>query len=290
MAGPNCEYLSVRPLLADIARRKGLDLVEAHGQAGGLAALAAGVKESGASVFCNLPLCCTVEAEALGAVITFGDGRMDPRAGAPFCRGLEEILDLQAMDLSSGRIAAVLEACSLLHARGEHVALEISGPLTILNWIVDLMVLFREWRKNVALMLAVLARLQEELFAFALAAGKSGVTLLSFADPLCSFSLLGPKRFAFLAEEFVLPFLRRLKNENVAPLVHVCPQTSRSLVQLGLASWKPLRLAGPCTYTQGCLEAQDRALFLGEACIKNDARRLPDGVIKELILRQGQFT
>jgi len=285
MNEPACGHLDAAGVEAGLLARLGLGLPQAHQNGADMARLARALKERKGAVLCTLPFCCTVEAEALGASIRLGDAVTGPRAAGYVCSSLREVLRLSPMDVAAGRMAEVLRACSLLARTGEAVALEISGPMTILNGLMALAVVVREWRKDAALMGEVLARLEEDLARYALAAAQQGAAVLCYADPAGALSILGPNRFAFAADWFVLPLLRRLQTDaGFGGALHVCPKTAHALVCEGRASWRDLPLDRPMPYGQGCLAAAKSALPVGEACIKNTGYILNNSSIKQLVL------
>ncbi|OLN28930.1 Methylcobalamin methyltransferase MMP0831 [Desulfovibrio sp. DV] len=284
MPEPACGHLDATGTEAGLLAGLGLSFPGIHTDGAAMARLARGIKESNGAVLCTLPFCCTVEAEALGASIRLGDAAIGPRAGTFVCSSLREVLRLPPMETAAGRLGQVLRACSLLATAGEPVALEISGPMTILNWLMDLAVVLREWRRDAALMGEVLARLHDELAGYALAAADAGVLVLGYADPTGTLSILGPQRFGFVADRFVLPLLGRLQADvGGKAAVHVCPKLAHALVSEDRASWQDLPLARPMAYGQGCLAAGKNGLPLGEACLKNTGYFLKNGVIKQLV-------
>lgn len=282
MTEPACGHLDTTGVEAGLLARLGLSFPGSHTDGAAMAHLSRGIKESKGAVLCTLPFCCTVEAEALGASVRLGDAAIGPRAQVPVCSSLREVLRLPPLKTAAGRMGQVLRACALLSGAGDPVALEISGPMTILNWLMDLAVVLREWRRDAALMAEILARLQEELAVYALAAANTGVSVLGYADPTGTLSILGPQRFGFVADRFVLPLLGRLQ-ADAGSAVHVCPKIAHALVSEDRASWQDLPLARPMTYGQGCLAVGQSTLPLGEACLKNTGYFLKDGVIKQLV-------
>ncbi len=280
-----CGRRDVAALPDELLARLGLrrDAVHTDAQAMARVALARQAELGGS--LCFLPFCCTLEAEALGAPIRLGDAVAGPRAAAFVCAGLRDVLALPPMDIGCGRIARVLAACQALAGQGEAVALEISGPLTILNWLMELAAVFREWRRDEALFRDVLARLDRELRLFALAAAGRGVRAISFADPVGTLSVLGPGRFDFLADAFTRPFLGRLREaQGFAAALHVCPKTAGGLVSRGLAAWRELPAGGPGSYAEACLAAGADGRIYGEACLKDAGYRPRGGVLRELVL------
>ena len=282
MPEPACGHLDATGAEAGLLAGLGLSFPGIHTDGAAMARLSRGIKESKDAVLCTLPFCCTVEAEALGASIRLGDAAIGPRAQAPVCSSLRDVLHLPPLETAAARLGQVLRACSLLAKAGEPVALEISGPMTILNWLMDLAVVFREWRRDTALMGEVLARLHEELAGYALAAADAGVSVLGYADPTGTLSILGPHRFGFVADRFVMPLLGRLQTDAGAA-VHICPKLAHALVSEGRASWQDLPLPRPMAYGEGCLAASQSGLPLGEVCLKDTGYFLKNGVIKQLV-------
>ncbi len=238
------------------------------------------------TIFCSLPFGSTVEAEAFGADVFHGDGMSGPRIGKYVYDEVDKLTGLPVIDFSSGPVAAVLKACSLLKKMGGNVALEISGPITILNSLIDMALLIKAWRKREELIENVFSRIMKELLIYTERAYASGVEILCYADPTGSLSILGPKYSEFLAERFIVPFL-----ENAISLIpdgsvlHLCPKTSAILLKLGLAEWNHVPLEKSMTYHTAFFMLRDRVKIIGQNCIKNPNVTVDE--IKELIL--GKF-
>jgi uroporphyrinogen-III decarboxylase len=286
MSAYGCGHRDMAVLPEELLTRLGLSYPEVHTDAASMARVARARKADKGLALCALPFCCTLEAEALGASIRLGDATAGPRAGSFVCGCLRDVLALAPMDLGIGRIAQALAACEMLTHAGETVALEISGPLTILNWLMELATVFKEWRRDESLFRDVLVRLGGELCRLALEAARHGVSAVSFADPVGTLSVLGPRRFGFLADAFTLPFLHRLREtDGFGAALHVCPKTARALVGEGLAVWRELPIDGQASYLEACLAVAAKGRLYGEACLKNADYRPRGGVIRELALR-----
>ncbi|WP_428559894.1 MAG: uroporphyrinogen decarboxylase family protein [Solidesulfovibrio sp. DCME] len=285
MSASACGHGDMAVLPEALLARLGLTRRQVHTDAAAMARLARARRDDTGLALCLLPFCCTVEAEALGASIDLGDAVAGPRAGAFVCDGLRDVLALAPMGLRAGRLGQVLAACAGLARAGEAVALEISGPLTILNWLMDLTTVFKEWRRDEALFRDVLDRLAEELRLFALAAAKAGVWAVSFADPVGTVGVLGPGRFGVLADAFTVPFLRRLREaDGFGARLHVCPRTAGALVAQGRATWREWPVDDRAFPGAAGLPAGHNRLS-GEACLKNAGYRPKGGVVRELVLR-----
>lgn len=143
---------------AIVSQKLGISLPEAYRQWPQMMRLSRGIRDHEGSGFCELPFCHTLEGEALGGIVNFS-GTFGPRANAYSCTTAQELLALPAMDLKSGRVAQVLEACARLRAEGDEVILMVSGPFTILNLLIDPMLLYRILRKTPEDMQAILDKL-----------------------------------------------------------------------------------------------------------------------------------
>ena len=84
-----------------------------------MARLSKALKEHDGAAFCELPFCHTVEAEAMGGIVNYGNERTGPRAGEYICHSVEELLELPSIDFEKGRIHEVLLACRQLREEGE---------------------------------------------------------------------------------------------------------------------------------------------------------------------------
>ncbi len=63
-----------------------------------MAELAQVLKECDKAPFCELPFCHTVEAEAMGGIINYGNGEDRTESERYLCTDIEEILELPAID------------------------------------------------------------------------------------------------------------------------------------------------------------------------------------------------
>ena len=282
-----CGYENASAFDPQIADRIGLSFPQTHGDAAAMALLAVEVRKNSGGRVCSLPFCCTVEAEALGGRINLGDRENGPRVGEYVFESLEKLPDgLVELDFSRGRLREVLEACRLLKSGGEHVSVEFSGPLTILNGLMDISQVFKGWRKNEPLMREVLDRLGREIFRYAAELKAAGTDILSFADPTGAPNILGLRYSSMMAELFLVPFLKKsetLLDEET--IMQVCPRSSHMLTSQGLAEWASVDLGRPLSYDEGCLECRGKAKFLGQSCIKNKTFFLHDGKIQTLRLK-----
>ncbi len=181
--------------------------------------------------FCILPFCHTVEAEAMGGDINLGD---EIRYEA-----VEDIIKVNVSYDESLRIKKMLKACEILKANGETVIFTISGPFSILSCLIDITKIFKCWRKNPSSVELLFNHLSQELLILAEKACKSGADYISYADPVATPKILGPKYTESISKLFTFSFLHNLQNiciENTN--ITVCPQIIVVLNSLNLISDK----------------------------------------------------
>lgn len=228
---------------------------------------------------CILPFCHTVEGENLGAKINYGDERIGPRAGEYRMTEVEDLLSLPEIDPGKGHMAEVLHACRILHEQGEIVALEMSGPFTILSTIIDLSTIIRRWRKKPGVIERVILNLQASISTYFRAAKDAGVTLLSYSDSAGGLNILGPKYMEWITVEFTYPFLKEVQSlSDELTMIQLCPKLSFALTGLGLAEWVEIPLTRAMTYEQACLDVLGKADFVGQCCIKDNGVYLNESI------------
>lgn len=253
----------------EAVRKLQLSLPEIYMRAEPMALAAQAWREYRGAEYCMLPFCHTVEAEALGGIISYGNETSGPRGKEYICDAPEELLRLPPIDFETGRIHEVLLACRRLKEQKEHVVLQVSGPLTILNVLIDAGCLFRALRKQPELMKEVFEKLGNEILAFMEIAEVYGAEIVSYADPVGGVNILGPKPAEQLTEDFTYGFLKQAERrlgKNV--LVHLCPKTLYALLGTGHAQYEEIELPVPLSYGRACIEMIGKVRFAGRMCIK----------------------
>ena len=107
---------------------------------------------------------------------------------------------------------------------------QLSGPVSILSCMMPLNSVFKSWRKEPEAAKRCLDATADMLLAFAREIRAAGVKYISYSDPAGSRDILGPKYSRQMAEEFTLPFLKRLAEAcGEETDVTVCPLTAQAL-------------------------------------------------------------
>jgi len=281
-----CTYDNISESCPEAAKEFGIPFPEAYLHAETMAMLSKINKEKSGSSVCLLPLCHTVEAEAMGGIITLGNEFAGPRAKEYIYDDYKQLANLPDVDFSKGRIHEVLLACKMLSDRGEHVALEVSGPITILNVLIDIRHIFNGMRKDPAFMKTVFERIGEQVLKFVGEAKKHGVEIISYGDSTGGVNILGPKMAEQMVRDFTYDFVKKLeKFADKHMIIMLCPKTTFALLGTDHAVLDDVSLSGPMSYTEGCIEAIGRAKIVGQQCVKNVKYRLNTGTIKEVVLK-----
>lgn len=251
--------------------------------------LARAVKDHHGSFVCQLPFCHTLEAEALGGMIRLGDGTTGPRTSGYRCKSLEEVLELPPLDLKSehaARLRETLEACAMLKEMGETVLFLISGPMTILNGLLDGEILFRGLLKEQELMKQIFEKLGKDILQVMKAAEAAGADLLSYADPSGGVGIVGPKIAGWAAKNHTAPFLKQIDQElDPATVVLLCPKTAFALIGTDMGEWKDRTVPEAMEYLPAVLYKKKEIRFAGQDCINRVGHRLENEILKELILK-----
>ena len=281
----HCTYDNSVGVSSAVTRNTDLKFPEAYKAWDSMAELAIAIKAHDNASFCELPFCHTLEGEALGGIINYGDENIGPRAKDYICTNAEELLNLQDIDFTKGRIAEVLKACKYLREKGEDVVLYVSGPFTILNVLIDPRHIFKIFKKNPDAMQKIFDKLQKEILCFIEEAQKSGVNMISYGDSTGGLNILGPKLSEEVVQMFTYPLFKKieeiLKDKAVMLL---CPKTTFALLGTDKAIWSDIDLGKSILYSEGCRRVIGKAKFVGQMCIKNKGFELRTGIIKTIDL------
>ena len=283
-----CSYGTKEESIVSVVKACNLTVPEVYKDGKQMAELSRAVKEVTHDGVVYLPFDHAVEAEALGAIVNYGSEEVGPRTSGYICDKLEEILDLGTLDTQKGRPAQVLNACRMLADQGETVVLEVVGPITILNGLIDLRAVFKGMRKNPELMERVFRKIEDDLSSYMRAAVAAGVKIISYGDAVATVPIMGPRILKNYTEMNVLPFLRRMESElEHKALILLCPKTAYALEGTESASYKPLGMPQGThpTYEDGWLFAIGKFGFMGQMCIKAGKRRVPAEKLYGIILK-----
>jgi len=281
-----CTYDHASENSPEVAKKSGLAFPDAYLHADMMATLSKANKENEGNTMCILPFCHTVEAEALGGIITLGNEVAGPRAREYVYTNYEDLVNLPEIDFTKGRIHEVLLACKMLREQSEHVALEVSGPITVLNVLIDAKHIFKGMRKDPELMKEVFWKVGEAILRYVEEAKKFGVDFISYADSAGGVNILGPKMAEQMVEDFTYEFIKKLESfADEHMMIMLCPKTTFALLGTDHAEFRDVPVSGEISYGQGCIETIGRAKIVGQQCVKNVDYILKTGSIKEVVLK-----
>ena len=281
-----CTYENAIGIGEEITSGLGLAFPDAYQKAELMVKLAKAGKAHNKGVFCELPFCHTLEADAMGASINMGDETSVPRAGEYLYKKMEEMKGLPEIDFTKGRMAETLKACQMLRDEGEHVAIEITGPFAFMNVFMDVKYIFKALRKEKDAFFEVCDHLGRQLIRLIWEAQEHGVEVISYADGAGGVNILGEEMAAEVAQRFTRGFVEEAVGHiGDKALLLLCPKTSFALIGTDLAEWRDVPLTGPMTYGEACLEMIGKVKLGGQMCLKNIDYTLSAGTFKELVLK-----
>ncbi len=285
IADYKCHHNNSSGVEESIIAESKLSFPEVYKSANGLAQLSKIAKNAQNDNFCMLPFCHTVEGEAMGASINLGDALHGPRAKDYCCQTIEDVLALEDIDFSKGRIAEVIKAASILKSEGEEVVLFLSGPFTILNVLIDPVKVFKVFRKSPNVMALVFSKLQKQLLNYVQAIKNEGVNVVSYADSSGGLNILGPKFFDQTLEIFTVDTLKKMGQIlGKDGLVMLCPKTTLGLVSTGRAEWGFVDVGSEKSYRDACIDVIGKAQFIGETCIKNNSYKVKNKQVRTVTI------
>ena len=281
-----CGYASSVGVSAEVTGALDLSFPDAYRHRETMAALARAVKEHDDAGYCLLPFCRTVEAEALGGNVNYGDANTGPRAATPICETAEDFLALPDIDFSKGRIREVLEACRLLAQSGENVCLEIAGPWTQMQNLMEARHVVKLNRKQPDLMLQIMNKLGDQLVRYVEQARSCGVAMIVYSDSAGTLDILGPRIMEQTTRDFTHGFLKKLANAiDDTMIIQLCPKIAYALVDVGVAEMKVHDFGERVDFFEACLNLRGTARLVGQTCVKYTGATIANGKIREIVLK-----
>jgi len=119
---------------------------EAHRDSQLMAGLSAGMYEYGGFENYGVPMCMTVEAEAMGAQVGMGTKINEPRVTGYLIKSVTEWIQLSTIDLNKGRVKVVLDAIEILRKKPNDVPIvgNLVGPISLATSLMEPMVYYKE--------------------------------------------------------------------------------------------------------------------------------------------------
>lgn len=243
------------------------------------------MKDKTNSPFCELPFCHTLEAENMGGNVNYGNHIIGPRAGEYTLTSFNDLIHLPSLDFNKGRMRVVLEAIKELNDNNEITLLNVSGPFTTLNTLIDPKYIFKAIRKEPDLAWQVFDKLQDDLLRYLVVAKENGVKLISFADSLGGVEILGPKLMITYLDRFVYPFIKKaLEICDDKMVLILCPKLTYALTSTSKAHFEDILFDEPLTYGEALVALTSNNVVVGERCIQTKSSILHTNAIKKVVL------
>lgn len=241
---------------------------ESNKNAHEMAILAKALKEYKNKKYCKLPFCHTVEAEAFGSTVIF-DQKVGNRIGKYTINDINLFEDISEIDLNKGRIAEVLRAINILKKNKENVILNITGPFSVATSIMDSGLFYRAVRKNREKINKLLEIIESNIVEFILAGVKQGVDFISFADPVGTMDIVGPKIYKDISGQSTYNILKRVESRLGKTIIHICGKTSTSLEAIGLIEVERIKVEGQdyLDIIKNIKEERKDIKFIGHWCL-----------------------
>lgn len=281
-----CDYSNSVGVSSEVTEPLGLDFPDAYKHRDTMVVLSRAIKEHEGAGFCMLPFCRTVEMEAVGGNVNYGDANTMPRSAEPICTSPEDFMALPDIDFSTGRIREVLEACRMLVDEGETVCLEIVGPWTQMQSLMESRHVFKMNRKQPEATLEVMNKIGDQLLRYVDEACACGVQLITYADSAGTLEILSPQIMAQATRDFTHPFLKKLvEHLGDNTVLQLCPKFTYALLDTGLAEEKVHDLGQRVDFLEGIMQLRGTIKIAGQACIQNVGVEIANGQIRELVLK-----
>ncbi len=202
---------------------------EAHSDSNLMAELARGVYSLGLFENYGVPFCMTVEAEAMGSTVDFGNIMVEPHIVEYSLKKSEEWDKLNKIDFDNSRAAVVLNAIKKLSEYKDDVPVigNLTGPVSVATSLLDPNVFYRELRKNKETAHKLMGHVAEQLALFGIKQVEAGADCITISDPSATGEILGPSAFKEFAVPYINHIIDRIKSlYDIKIIVHICGNMS----------------------------------------------------------------
>lgn len=230
-----------------------------------------------------LPFCYTVELEAFGGDVNFGDERVGPRPGKYVLEDPRDFARLAEPRLDEGRIGELIRAVKILKAQGEKVCVSTSGAVAIMSGMMDLVPILKALRREKSYIKEALEMFKNFELKYYKALSDAGADIISMSE-LSMPNILGPEIAETIVKYYLHPFFKEVQPITASTL-HMCPKSTYALIDTGYGSFVDLVLPEELGYGQGLMVATDKdhRLF-GRRCIGNLKTKVGPRGIKSISL------
>ncbi len=208
----------------------------------------------------RVPFDLTVEAEAMGCSVRFGDGPTTPPTASPLKENEMDRLIVPS-PYKDGRMPEVLEAIELLKAKTNDevpIITAIATPFEILSSTMDFEAIAMSFIEDPEFLKAQLAKMTEVSINYGRAAIEAGADIVFLADGTSQ--SIGPPYF----EKFSYPFTKELISSLEVPtILHICGNPTAILPLMAETGASALSVDKPVDIEQALELVGDRVALVG---------------------------
>jgi uroporphyrinogen-III decarboxylase len=266
----------------EIKESLNLDFKDVHNDGMKMALLSQGIKKYNKDVICRLPFSNTLEAESLGAKVKFSGNSIQARISDYRINEIGDIYELGEMNFSEGSISEVLEAVKYLSGSGEVVCLQVEGPFTIANQLMDSNLFYKSLIKEKEAMEYLFGLIENGILKYIEMAVARGTSIISYADPSGTIDIVGPKIFRMHSGKLNHDILKKAERYLGNALIHICGRTSCSLEMGGFAKRHGFEAESGMSYGEGLIDIINNhkdIKYIGNGCIKRSNLKIKENVM-----------
>ncbi|MGI6096314.1 MAG: ASKHA domain-containing protein [Lachnospiraceae bacterium] len=166
--------------------------------------------------------------------------------------------------------------------------IDVSGPFSILAYLISPTKLYRYARKNSELLEDALLKIEKLLAEYVKEQLDQGIQIISFSDPMGVMELVGEKFYQNYSGKYNYLLLKDLENSLKKGILHICGKTSYGMEKAGYLIPRPKRVSKDKTYHDIMLDfAKERKIrFMGHGCANNEFPPTP--LVMQLDLVKGE--
>jgi MtaA/CmuA family methyltransferase len=236
---------------------------KAHRNAEQMARLAAAAWEQTGLESIGVPFCQTVEAEALGCEIIWGDKKTDiPHA--PF-QGLStpDGIEVSERFLEKGRVPIVLKAIEILASRyGEELPIfgHVIGPFSLAAHLANMKKILVSIHKNPDLVREFTRIGIDAIAEYGNAMLEHGADAIVIENMFASVDMIGSSAYARFAAPFDRELIRKLKGYTI---LHVCGNGDKIIKDMLATGAKGISIDSRTNAEKAVIAAKGKAAIIG---------------------------
>lgn len=255
----------------EIKEKLNLDFKDVHYDGVKMAMLSQSIKDYNKDVICRMPFSNTVEAESFGSKVKFSMNSIQARIGEYRINEIEDIYKIGEINFNEGSIAEALKAVKYLSDIGEMVCIQVEGPFTIANQLMDSSLFYKSLIKEKEAMEYMFTIIENGILKFIKMAVTKGASIISYADPSGTIDIVGPRIYKKYSGKLNQDILKKAIGNLDNAIIHICGRTSCSLEMGDFVKRYPLEVKSGINYGEGIIDVlknHREIKIIGNGCIK----------------------